>query len=85
MKFRFTVAVLSTALALTALSSSAEANVSGIREDGRSASGKTMYRVSCANGKTWRIYWANGQWYDGVGAQGGQSRNLQQQAAFLCK
>lgn len=61
------------------------AGVSGIHEDGYSASGKTMYKVTCTNGKTWRIYRASGQWYDGTGAQGGQSRSLNEQAAFLCR
>lgn len=71
-------------IAATMLALPAHANVSSIQEDGRSASGKTMYKVTCSNGRTWRIYRSSGQWYDGTGAQGGQSRSLNEQAAFLC-
>jgi hypothetical protein len=71
-------------IAVTMLAQPAIAGVSGIQQDGRSASGKTMYKVTCSSGKTWRIYQSSGQWYDGTGAQGGQSRNLNEQAAFLC-
>lgn len=75
---------LGVALVLTAGASIA-AGVSGISENGKSASGKTMYKITCTDGKSFRIYWADGQWYDGYGAQGGQSRNLNEQAAFLCR
>ena len=60
-------------------------SVVNIQENGRSASGKTMYKVSCSSGRSWRIYRADGQWYDGTGAQGGQSRNMNEQATFLCR
>jgi hypothetical protein len=61
------------------------ASVQNIREDGTSSSGKTMYEVTCSNGKTYRIYFADGQWHEGfLGAVGGQSRNLEQQAAQMC-
>jgi len=76
--------IAATFLAASLLAQPAIAGVSGIQEDGRSASGKTMYKVTCSSGKTWRIYRSSGQWYDGTGAQGGQSRDLNEQAAFLC-
>lgn len=71
--------------ALAVIATAGVAGVSSISEDGRSASGKTMYRVSCTNGQSYRIYWSDGQWWDGYGAQGGQSRSLNEQAAFLCR
>ncbi|HBS27686.1 MAG TPA: hypothetical protein DD827_11305 [Gammaproteobacteria bacterium] len=62
------------------------ASVSGISENGKSASGKTMYKITCSDGKSLRIYRSDGQWYSaGSGAQGGQSRSLNEQASFLCR
>jgi hypothetical protein len=76
--------ILGVTLAFTAGTAMA-AGVSGISENGKSASGKTMYKITCTDGDSFRIYWADGQWYDGYGAQGGQSRSLNEQAAFLCR
>lgn len=73
------------AIATTLMSHPVMAGVSNIQKDGRSAGGQTMYKVTCTSGKTWRIYRSSGQWYDGRGAQGGQSRDLNEQAAFLCR
>lgn len=59
--------------------------VASITEDGTSASGKTMYKVTCSSGSEYRIYYADGEWYEGgMGALGGQSRNLEEQAAVVC-
>ena len=81
---KHSIIALATLLSLAAFSTSA-ASVSGISENGRSASGKTMYKVTCSDGSSWRIYYSGGQWYDGTGAQGGNSPNLNEQAAFLCR
>lgn len=77
--------IAAAAIATALLAHPVMAGVSSIQKDGRSASGKTVYKVTCTSGKTWRIYRSNGQWYDGIGAQGGQSRDLNEQAAFLCR
>ena len=57
--------------------------ISSISENG-SVSGKTAYKIECTNGKTWRIWRSSDQWWDGRGAQGGQYRDLNEQATFLC-
>lgn len=61
------------------------AGVSSISKADITTSGHQAYKIVCTNGKEYRIWWASGQWYDGWGAQGGQSRNLNEQAAFLCR
>ena len=43
------------------------------------------YIITCNSGRTWRIWRSSGQWWDGRGAQGGQNRDLEQQAEFLCR
>jgi len=73
------------AVTLTSFVSVAHAGVSNISENGSSASGKTAYKIKCTSGRDWRIWRANGQWWDGSGAQGGQSRDLNAQAKFLCR
>lgn len=75
------------ALALTIAATPAFAGaVANIEEDGTSASGASIYKVTCSNGSEYRIYWADGQWYEGgLGAIGGQHRDLEQQAAKVCE
>ena len=55
-----------------------------IRQSGRSASGKNAFSIECPSGRSFRIWTANGQWWDARGAQGGNSRSLEQQAKYLC-
>lgn len=50
-----------------------------------SVSGTTAYKIQCSGGQEWCIWRSSGQWWDGRGAQGGQSRNLNEQASFLCR
>ena len=71
-------------LSLMLASPSFAGGVSSISENG-SVSGNTAYRIQCSNGQSWRIWRSSGQWWDGSGAQGGQPRNLNEQAAFLCR
>lgn len=58
--------------------------VSGISKNG-TVSGNTAYKIQCSSGREWRIWRSSGQWWDGRGAQGGQYRDLNEQANFLCK
>ena len=46
--------------------------------------GDQAYKIVCTNGNDYRIWWSDGQWKDAWGAQGGQNRNLEEQAEFLC-
>jgi hypothetical protein len=57
--------------------------VQSIVENGR-VDGNTAYRITCANGRTHRIWRSSGEWWDGRGPQGGQPRGLEAQAALLC-
>lgn len=59
------------------------AGVASITEDG-SVDGNTAYQITCSDGDNFRIWNSSGEWWDGSGAQGGQSRNLDEQAQFLC-
>lgn len=59
--------------------------VGPIVESGKNTSGKTTYKFRCAGGREWRIWFSDGEWWDGLGAQGGNSRNLTEQANFLCR
>ncbi len=61
-----------------------EARAMSITESGTSASGKTAYKITCPSGRDFRIWRSDGEWWDAFGAQGGNSRNLNQQASFLC-
>jgi hypothetical protein len=63
----------------------AQAGVSNIEESGTSSSGKQAYTITCSDGRERRIWFANGQWYDSLGAQGGNYRDLNEQAEFLCR
>lgn len=76
--------VIYIAAAITLSSTSAFAGVSNITENG-SVSGNTAYKIQCSSGKVWRIWRSSGQWWDGLGAQGGQPRDLNEQASFLCR
>lgn len=63
-----------------------EAGVKSIERYGRvSGTNKIAQLVTCNNGEEWRIWRSNGQWWDGRGAQGGNYRSLNEQAAFLCE
>lgn len=75
--------ILTITLALS--STVALAGVSSISENGESASGKTAYKIACLDGREWRIWNSDGEWYDGFVAQGGNSRDLNEQAEFLCR
>lgn len=68
------------------LQKSASVNgVKSIKASGRvSGTDLTAQTVFCNNGKEWRIWRSNGQWWDGRGAQGGNYRSLSEQAVFLC-
>lgn len=55
-----------------------------IVKNGQSASGKTAYKITCPNGQVKRIWRVGNEWWDARGKQGGNSRNLQRQAEFLC-
>ena len=77
-----TTLMLSASLALLAGLVMA-AGVTGITEDG-SVDGNTAYQITCDDGDSFRIWNSSGEWWDGAGAQGGQSRSLEEQAAFLC-
>ena len=46
--------------------------------------GDQAYKIVCTNRNEYRIWWSDGQWKDAWGAQGGQNRNLEEQAEFLC-
>lgn len=60
--------------------------VASVNSDGRvSGTNITASRVTCNNGSSRRIWYQNGQWWDLYGAQGGDSRSLQEQAEFLCR
>jgi hypothetical protein len=69
----------------SASSSGPSKGVRSITDGGRvSGTDKRANKIVCNNGREVRIWWSNGQWYDWKGAQGGQYRNLQQQAELLC-
>lgn len=60
--------------------------VKSIQPSGRvSGTNLTAQTVTCHSNKQWRIWKSNGQWWDGRGAQGGNSRSLSEQAELLCK
>lgn len=80
MKKLATVATFSLLMAAPAYAG----GVSSITENG-SVSGNTAYRIQCTNGQSWRIWRSSGEWWYGSGAQGGQYRNLNEQATFLCR
>lgn len=76
---------IATIMALAA-NSAVAAGVTSISENGTSASGATIYKITCSTGNEYRIYWSDGQWFEGgLGAIGGQSRDLEQQAAKVCE
>lgn len=71
--------------AVASTSSSATPTPSlSIQNDGSSASGKPAYSIGCPSGRNFRIWRSDGQWWDARGAQGGNSRSLDDQANFLC-
>ena len=74
---------LAVTIALAATAAHA-GGVASISEADITTNGYQAYKIVCSNGNDYRIWWADGQWYDGWGAQGGQSRNLEEQAEFLC-
>lgn len=62
------------------------AGVSNISEYGKSSSGKTMYKVTCSNGSTYKIYKSGGEWYEAsMGSIGGSYRSLNEQANQMCR
>ncbi len=60
------------------------AGVSSISEADITTDGNQAYKIVCTNGQEFRIWWSGGEWKDGWGAQGGQNRNLEEQAEYLC-
>ncbi|WP_420567320.1 hypothetical protein [Thalassovita sp.] len=69
----------------SASSSGPSKGVRSITDGGRvSGTDKRASKIQCNNGRTHRIWRSSGQWWYGSGAQGGQNRNLQEQAEFLC-
>ena len=78
--------VLGAILALSLVGVAAYAGVSGIENAGRSSSGKSMYKVTCTNGNSYRIYKSGGEWYEAsMGAVGGNYRDLEEQAKVMCR
>jgi hypothetical protein len=78
--------VLAGAIASSFLVVAAYAGVSSIDNAGTSASGKSMYKVTCTNGNSYRIYKSSGEWYEAsLGAIGGNYRSLQEEAKVVCK
>ena len=74
------------AIALALLGTVALAGVNSIQKNGTSSSGKTMYKIKCSNGKSYRIYRSGGEWYEGfLGAVGGNYRDLKAQAKVMCR
>lgn len=71
-------------LALMVATPALAGSVSSISENG-SVSGNTAYKIKCSGGQEWRIWRSSGEWWYGSGAMGGQGRNLNEQASFLCR
>lgn len=80
MKLKFVLAALLAGAASMALAG----GVASITKADVTSNGHQAYKIVCSNGNDYRIWWADGQWYDGWGAQGGQNRNLEEQAELLC-
>lgn len=76
--------IVTTAAFVICASAAFAGGVSSISNSGK-VSGNSAYSIQCSNGKEWRIWRSSNQWWDGRGAQGGQSRSLNEQAAFLCR
>jgi len=73
-------------LSISLVVSSAYAGVSNIERSGTSSSGKTMYKVQCTNGNSYRIYKSGGEWYEAsLGSVGGNYRDLNEQAKVICR
>ncbi len=78
--------VLAGVISLAVLAAVAYAGVSGVENAGTSASGKSMYKVTCTNGNSYRIYRSGGEWYEAsLGSIGGNNRDLNEQAEVVCR
>jgi len=78
--------VLVGVVSLIVLAVAAYAGVNGIENAGKSSSGKSMYKVTCSNGNSYRIYKSGGEWYEAsMGSIGGNSRNLNEEAEVVCR
>ena len=66
--------------------SGATKGVRSITSGGRvSGTSNTAHKITCHNGKEYRIWRSGGQWWDGRGARGGQYRDLQEEAERQCR